>query len=98
MHISDDSVYNHTYIEVAPACVMSVDLLSDDQVEVFVGERSKVLGVSNGVSLVLGEEALDHLVCTLSQGRDQLKGRADVLGQTRRPNRQGATGRDVDPS
>jgi hypothetical protein len=98
MNISDTSVYSHTHVEVAPASVMSVELLTDDQVELFVGESSKILGVSNGVTLVLCEEALDHLVDTLSQGKDQLKGRADLLERTRRPNRQGATGRDVDPS
>ncbi|WP_447005962.1 hypothetical protein ACRAKI_05525 [Saccharothrix isguenensis] len=76
MHINDNSVYSHTYVEVAPAAVMSVELLADDQVEVFVGERSKVLGVANGVTLVLCEEALEHLAGTLSQGRDHLKGRA----------------------
>ena len=75
MHISDKSVFSHTYLEVAPASEVSCEVLSD-QVEVFVGERSEVLGVANGVTLALGEQALGQLLHTLTEGLAALKGRA----------------------
>lgn len=76
MHISDSSVYSHTYVDVASASEVSVELLLDDQVEVFVGERSEVLGVTNGVTLVLGEDALGQLLGKLTEGLAALKERA----------------------
>ncbi|WP_367131777.1 hypothetical protein [Saccharothrix sp. HUAS TT1] len=76
MHISDRSVYSHTYVEVASASEVSVELLADDHVEVFVGERSDVLGVTNGVTMVLGEGAIGHLLGKLTEGLDALKARS----------------------
>ncbi|MFD1149592.1 hypothetical protein [Saccharothrix hoggarensis] len=76
MHFSDRSVFSHTVLEVAPATEVTVEVVDDDEVEVFVGERSEVFGVANGVTLVLGEASLDHLVTSLTKGRDQLRERA----------------------
>lgn len=75
MHISDKSVFSHTYLEVASAAEVSCEVLTD-QVELFVGERSDVLGVANGVTLALGEEALGHLLHTLTEGLAALKAQA----------------------
>ena len=75
MHIIDNSVFIHTYVDVASASEVSVEVLLDDQVEVFVGERSEVLGVTNGVTLVLGEDALGHLLGKLTEGLAALEAR-----------------------
>ncbi|MEV8442959.1 hypothetical protein AB0425_36740 [Actinosynnema sp. NPDC051121] len=75
MHISDKSVFSHTYLEVASATEVTCEVLTD-QVEVFVGERSEILGLTNGVTLTLGEEALGQLLHKLTEGLAALKDRA----------------------
>jgi hypothetical protein len=75
MHISDKTVFSHTYLEVASATEVTCEVLTD-QVEVFVGERSEILGLTNGVTLTLGEEALGQLLHKLTEGLAALKDQA----------------------
>jgi hypothetical protein len=75
MHISDKTVFSHAYLEVASATEVTCEVLTD-QVEVFVGERSGILGLTNGVTLTLGEEALGQLLHKLTEGLAALKDQA----------------------
>lgn len=73
--MSEKSAYSHTYLEVAPAVEVTCQVLTD-QVEIFVGERSELLGLANGVTLALGEQALDQLLVRVAEGLAALKAQA----------------------
>ncbi|ONI85495.1 hypothetical protein ALI22I_27230 [Saccharothrix sp. ALI-22-I] len=67
MHLSASSVFSHTYVEVASGTQVTCEVVAE-QLEVFVGERSELLGLSNGVTILLGEEAVKRLLDNLTEG------------------------------
>jgi hypothetical protein len=67
MHLSAKSVFSHTYVEVASDTEVTCEVVAE-QLEVFVGERSELLGLSNGVTILLGEQAVKRLLDNLTEG------------------------------
>ena len=73
MFVSDTTVHLNAYMQVPPRAQVGYALAEDDQVEISVGEHSRVLDLFDGVTLVFDEGGLQRMIEVMSEGLAELQ-------------------------
>ncbi|MCS7481569.1 hypothetical protein ACFFQW_16345 [Umezawaea endophytica] len=73
MFVSDTTVHMNAYMHVPPRAQVGYALTEDDQVEISVGERSRVLDLFDGVTLVFEEHSLEQVVEIMTEALAELR-------------------------
>lgn len=75
MFVSDTTVHLNAYMQVPPRAQVAYALTDDDQVEISVGEHSRVLDLFDGVTLVFDEHSLRQVIEIMAEGLADLQAR-----------------------
>jgi hypothetical protein len=75
MFVSDTAVHLNAYMHVPPRAQVAYALTDDDQVEISVGEHSRVLDLFDGVTLVFDEHSLQQVIGIMAAGLSELRAR-----------------------
>ncbi|HWO61216.1 MAG TPA: hypothetical protein VNO31_14405 [Umezawaea sp.] len=74
MFVSDTTVHLNAYMHVPPRAQVAYALTDDDQVEISVGEHSRVLDLFDGVTLVFDEHSLEQVIEIMTKALADLRG------------------------
>jgi hypothetical protein len=72
MHMSDHTVHLSAYAELPDEVDVRCSI-QDDRVEITLGEHSHVLGIFDGLSLLVGERGLQRVIAELTTGLAELR-------------------------
>jgi len=75
MFVSDTVVHLNAYMHVPPRAQVGYALTEDDQVEISMGEHSRVLDLFDGVTLVFDEHSLRQVIEIMTEGLAELRAR-----------------------
>jgi len=73
MFVSDTTVHLNAYMHVPPRARVGYALTEDEQVEISVGEHSRVLDLFDGVTLVFDESGLRRVMEVMAEGLAELQ-------------------------
>ena len=74
MFVSDKTVHMNAYMHVPPQAQVGYALTDDDQVEISMGEHSRVLDLFDGVTLVFDEHSLEQVIEIMTEALADLRG------------------------
>jgi hypothetical protein len=73
--VSDKTVHLSAYMQVPPQAEVGYAFTDDDQVEISVGEHSRVLDLFDGVTLVFEEHSLEQVAEIMRTALSELRER-----------------------